>query len=192
MLFSVLYGFWVANYIAFNGDVMRELAAQFLSLAQKQAATVPLMIGHRLMGISLQCTGAITEGRTRYNQAFALYDPVKHRSLATRFGQDAGVAILSYRSIASWMLGYPKAALADAEQALTDAREISHAPTVMFALLHTSFTHLLCGNLESASTLLDKAATLADEKAASYWKIAEMIFRGGYWPSPTKLWTQFK
>ena len=52
LLFSVLYGFWVVNFVAFNGDAMRELAAQFLALAEKQAATVPLMIGHRLMGIS--------------------------------------------------------------------------------------------------------------------------------------------
>ena len=63
LLFSVLYGFWVANYVAFNGDVMRELAAQFLALAEKQRATVPLMIGHRLMGISLLHTGDIAEGR---------------------------------------------------------------------------------------------------------------------------------
>ena len=55
LLFSVLYGFWVANYVAFNGDVMRELAAQFLALAEKQGATVPLMIGHRLMGDFLDC-----------------------------------------------------------------------------------------------------------------------------------------
>jgi hypothetical protein len=26
LLFSVLYGIWVANYVAFNADVMRELA----------------------------------------------------------------------------------------------------------------------------------------------------------------------
>ena len=56
LLFSVLYGFWVANYVAFDGDVMRELAAQFLALAEKQGATVPLMIGHRIMG-SLLSTG---------------------------------------------------------------------------------------------------------------------------------------
>ena len=36
LLFSVLYGFWVANPGAFNGDVVRELAAQFLTLAEKQ------------------------------------------------------------------------------------------------------------------------------------------------------------
>ena len=39
--------------MAFNGDVLRELAAQFLALAEKQGATVPLMIGHRLMAMSL-------------------------------------------------------------------------------------------------------------------------------------------
>ena len=42
LLFSVLFGFWVANYVAFNGDVVCELAAQFLALAEKQGATVPL------------------------------------------------------------------------------------------------------------------------------------------------------
>ena len=58
LLFSVLYIFWAVNYLAFNGDAMRELAAQFLTLAEKQGATTgPLMIGHRLMGNSLFLTG---------------------------------------------------------------------------------------------------------------------------------------
>ena len=39
VLFSVLYGFFAANYVAFNGDVIRDLAAQFLTLAEKQATT---------------------------------------------------------------------------------------------------------------------------------------------------------
>ena len=43
LLFSVLYGFWVANFVASNCDVERELAAQFLALARKQGAIVPLM-----------------------------------------------------------------------------------------------------------------------------------------------------
>ena len=134
LLFSVLYGFWVANFVAFNGDVMRELAAQFLALAEKQRATVPLMIGHRLMGTSLLFTGDIAEGRAHFDQAIALYDPAEHRPLATRFGQDIRVTILSYRSLALWLLGYPEAALADADDALKDAREIGQAATLMYAL----------------------------------------------------------
>jgi hypothetical protein len=88
LLFTVLYGFWVANLVAFNGEVCRELAAQFLALAEKQGATVPLMIGHYIVGLSLAHTGDIVESRANCNQAIALYDPAEHRPLATRFGQD--------------------------------------------------------------------------------------------------------
>ena len=105
LLFSVLYGFWVANYVAFNGDVMRDLAAQFLALAEKQGATAPLMIGHRLMGISLLCTGDIAEGRAHLDQAIALYDAAEHRPLATRFGIDTGFSLIlsCIGSVGAWL-----------------------------------------------------------------------------------------
>jgi hypothetical protein len=125
--FSVLYGFWVANLVAFNSDVCGDLATQFLSLAEKQGATVPLMVGHQILGISLQSTGDIAAGRAHYDQAIALYDPAEHRRLATRFGQDSRVVVLSRRSAALWLLGHPEASLADAEHALRDARDIGHA-----------------------------------------------------------------
>ena len=63
LVFSVLYGVWGVDRIAFNGDAMRELSAQFLALAAKQSATVPLMNGHRIVGVSLLLTGDILEGR---------------------------------------------------------------------------------------------------------------------------------
>ena len=90
LLFSVLYGFWVANIVAFNGDVLRELAAQFLALAEKQKATVPLMVGHRLMGVPSCLREIFAEGRAHLDRAIALYDPAEHRPLATRFGEDIG------------------------------------------------------------------------------------------------------
>ena len=50
LLFLVLYGVWTANFMTFNGDVSRDLATHFLALAEKRRATVPLVIGHRIMG----------------------------------------------------------------------------------------------------------------------------------------------
>src|SRR5208282_1867680 len=111
VLFSVLFGVWAAKLLAFNGDICRDLAAHFLALAEKQGATAPLMIGHRIMGHTLFHNGDIAEARAHYDKGIALYDPAEHRPLATRFGQDTGVAILSYRSWALWLLGYPEAAL---------------------------------------------------------------------------------
>jgi hypothetical protein len=63
LLYSALYGVWAANLLAFNGDVLRDLAEQFVALAEKQGAAVPLMIGHRLMGMSLLHTGDIVDWR---------------------------------------------------------------------------------------------------------------------------------
>ena len=87
------------NYVACNGDVMRELAFQFLALAEKQTSTALLMIGHRLMGLSLMTTGDIVGCLPHYNQGIALYDPVEHRPLAARFaGADARVSLFTHRS----------------------------------------------------------------------------------------------
>jgi tetratricopeptide (TPR) repeat protein len=122
LLFSVLYASWGASLIAFNGDVCRDGAAQFLELAEKQGATGPLMIGHRVMGAAMLHAGEFTESRAHFDRALALYDPTEHRVLATRFGADAGVTILAFRSYAAWFLGYPDAALKDTAQALREAR----------------------------------------------------------------------
>jgi predicted ATPase len=176
--FSVLYGFCIANFVAFNGDVVRELAAEFLTLAENQAATVPRMIGHRLMGISLLFTGRISEGRAHCDQAIALYDPAEHRSLTTQFGQDVRVAILSYRSKALWLLGYPEAARADSQQAVKDAREIGHPVTLMYALCEALYVLLLSGDYATASTHIEEVIGLADETGAALWKAGGMLNRG--------------
>ncbi len=178
LLFSVLYGFWVANFVGFNGDVMRELAAQFLALAEKQNSTAPLMIGHRLNGVSLLFTGDIAEGRAHLDRAIAFYDPAEHRPLATRFGADIGVTILSSRSWALWMIGCPEAALTDIDQAIRDARETGQAATLMHALNFTLHPLVHCGNYAAANALLDELVALAEEKGALFWKAFVMVFQG--------------
>jgi class 3 adenylate cyclase/predicted ATPase len=170
LLFSVLYGFWVAKFVAFDGDALRELAGQFLALAEKQGGTVPLMLGHRVMATSLVYTGDIAQGRAHYDQAITLYDPVAHLTLASRFGQDIRVVILCQRSLALWLLGYPEAALADAELAVTHGREIGQAATLMYALYFGRCTHFHCGIYAAVNAQLDELVTLADEKSAEGWK----------------------
>jgi hypothetical protein len=62
LLFSVLYNLWGANLINFNGDALRDLAAQFLMFAERQRSPTPRMIGYRMMGTSLIWLGRIREG----------------------------------------------------------------------------------------------------------------------------------
>jgi predicted ATPase len=178
LLFSVLFAFWAGNFVAFNGDVIRDLAAQFLALAEKQRATVPLMIGQRLMGNSLLLTGDIAEARRHFDQAITLYNSSKHRPLATRFSQDVGVAVLWGRSLALWLLGYPEAALRDADDALKSAREMGQVATLMNALPFTTITYTLCGNCAAMAARAQELVDLAEEKGSPFWKSAGKIHQG--------------
>jgi hypothetical protein len=121
LLFSVLYGLWGTNILTFKADMTLELAAQLLALANKQGAAVPRMVGHRAMGASLVCAGNLAEGREHFDRAIALYDPAAHLPLTSRFGQDAWVTSLNYRSWTFWLLGYPETALAHPEHSIKRA-----------------------------------------------------------------------
>jgi predicted ATPase len=178
LLFSVLYALWVANLVAFDGNVMRDLAVQFISIAEKQDPTGPLMLGHRLMGLSLFHTGDVPDGRAHLDKAFALYDATEHRPLATRFGQDVGAATLCWRSIASWLLGSPEAALKDTERALVVARDIGHSATLMYVLNFSAWTHILCGDHPAARVLVEEFEPLKDRVGSPFWAAWGMMQKG--------------
>ena len=178
LLFAVLYGFWAANFVAFNGEALRELAAQFLALAEKQAASGPIMIGHRLMASSLAYTGDLVKGIAHYDEALALYDPAKHRALTTRFGQDVGVVILSVRAFALWLRGYPDRAHADIEGALGNAREIGHTVTLIYALTNAASLHIELGNYQEANSFDNEVAVLAEQTDTPFWKAVGIGHRG--------------
>jgi predicted ATPase len=178
LLFTVLFSSWFASFAEFDGDACRDLAAHFLALAKKDGAAAPLVVGYRIMGNTLSCTGELISAREYYDKGLALYNPAEHRRLATRFGQDQRVGILFQRSLIMWMLGYPNAARADVNRALADAREIGQAATLMVVLCITSLTHILCGNVSAAEAQSDEVIPLAKEKASAVWEGFGMINRG--------------
>jgi predicted ATPase len=163
--------------VAFNGDVSRDLAAQFLALAEKQGAAGLLVIGHAFLGSVLLLRGDIAEARARLDQGIALYNPVEHRPLATRF-EDPNVASLCYRSKALWVLGYPEAARADVDQALQDARESGLAVSLAWALGNSFvFVDSYRGNYTTANARVDEYVALVHEKNSAYGKAFGMLGR---------------
>jgi predicted ATPase len=76
------------------------------------------------------------------------------------------------------LLGYPEAALADADDALKNAREIGHAGTLMYILHGATWTHIQCGDYAIAAAQSQELIALADEKGAPYWKALGMMNQG--------------
>ena len=136
------------------------------------------MLGHLLAGISLVVTGDLATGKSELDRAIALYDPVEHRALATRFGHDVRVSALAWRAYASWRLGDLDTSLTERQSAVAGAREIGHAATLMFALSHVSLTLLHAGRRDEAAPLIDELIELADGKGTLYWKSYGLLLRG--------------
>jgi class 3 adenylate cyclase/predicted ATPase len=170
LLFSVLYGLWASSFVSFDGERILELATQFSALAEKSGGTGPIIIGRRLLGLSLQHTGSLEEGRAHLDHGLALYDPGKHRSLGDRFGQDPRPSALSFRALASWLLGYPDAALRDLDEALRDARKLRQAGTMLYTLAVSSRTFVAAREYTKATSVARALITLAEEKGAALWK----------------------
>jgi class 3 adenylate cyclase/tetratricopeptide (TPR) repeat protein len=178
LLLSVLHGFWVASHVAFEGNAVRALAIEFMAIAQRQKAEFPLVLAHRVMGTSLLYLGDIEGGRRHLDQALSLYKPAEHRPLGTRFGQEAGVAVVSNRPLALWLLGHPEAAMKDADDAIRQAREIGQTATYLYALTRIAWVHLVIGNYDIALAQMEELSAITEQMEGSYWTAAATMLRG--------------
>jgi predicted ATPase len=178
LLFAVLYGLWVANFAPGKGDAALALASQFLTLAEKEGASLPLMVGNNLLGSALLHTGKIADGRAHLDRGIALYDPAEYLAAGMRFGEDARAAPLYFRARPLWMLGYPAAARAEVETALKEARESGHAVSLFFALTGAAFVDSCSGDFTAANKQLEELLALAEEKGAMQWKVVASLNKG--------------
>src|SRR5208283_2666945 len=64
------------------------------------------------------------------------------------------------------------------EQALKDAREIGQAAALLYALFHTSFTHIHCAKYAAANGEANELVALVHEKGAFFWKAHGMLLQG--------------
>jgi tetratricopeptide (TPR) repeat protein len=183
-LLAVLSSFWLISYVGFNGEAMRKLAAQFLALAKNEGAMIPL-VAHRQMGVSLLRTGDVAAGRFHFDRAVALWNqsersleaPTKKDFWARILTPPPAMLLLADRSLALWTLGYPEAALADAQRAVKNSLVGDftwHAYTVRI----TSTILMDCGNYAEASAQIDEAIARMEEAGALYWKWGITLLKG--------------
>ena len=176
--FVALFGNWLTYFVAFDGDKARQLAEQFLWLAEKQDAVALRVTAHRIMGISSLFGGEIATSRMHLDRAIALYDPTTYRAPASRFGVNPHVANLGSRSQALWLLGYPQAALADVDRAIEAARDTGQAATIMHPLVLCSWPCAWTGNHVAAEGLAREAIALAEHSGGSFWKGLGFVLLG--------------
>jgi tetratricopeptide (TPR) repeat protein len=156
----------------------RELAEQCFMLAQAVQDPGLLQDAHRMLGETLFFHGELILCRAHLEEGIALYEAQQGRVRTFSGGMDPGVACLSYLAWTLWQLGYPEQALNRSHEALTLARESSHAFSLAFAMQYAALVHQSCRETQRVQELAEATIMLAREHGFVHWLACGMFMRG--------------
>ena len=176
--FSVLYGLYAANFVGGRPIPALDQAMEFLSFAESQTESGPLLMGHRVVGTVLALIGDYPAALAHLERAVALYVPEEHRMLAFRFGADIGVSAFSSYALALWNRGYPEQASNAMDEALRHARQSVHAHTLAYALVVVGLTAASARWTPEVEELANEAVALTNERGFAFFLGWGLVLQG--------------
>jgi predicted ATPase/class 3 adenylate cyclase len=177
-LFPVLWGLWAVYVSRAELQTGRELAEQFLRLAQDAQDSALLVEAYSMLGGTLFLTGELASAQAHTEQGMALYDAAKHGSLAVLYGEDPGVLCLCYGASAQGYLGYPDRALKRIEEALTLAQELAHPHSLANALYWAAMLQQFRREGPGVQGRAEALLALCTEQGFPHWLAAGNILQG--------------
>jgi class 3 adenylate cyclase len=169
--FSVLQGLWVSNQNAGATAAALEHAANFLSSAQSQTSSGPLLIGHRILAQSLFHSGDHRASLAHLETAASLYRPDEHRDSV----QVTAFVMLSW---ALWHRGYPDQSARAADRGLAYSRQLGHAHTLANALSFASRAAVYARDVATACACSNDCVAIANEHGFPQWAAYGRVVQG--------------
>jgi len=178
-LFPVLWGLWLFYLVRASAlQTTRELAFQLLEMAQRHADPALLLEAHMACGLSFYHCGEPAAALTHLEAGRTLYDPQQHQAHTFLYGQDPGVACLTYGGVALWLLGYPDQALARIHDALALAQALRHPFNIAFAHFFASVLHQLRREPHPTQVQAEALLAVAAQHDFAYRRAQGMILHG--------------
>ena len=170
------YGQWAFIYV--GGRSSTAAAEHFAALAARQRESGPRLVADRLLGLARIHAGRFPEALALLRKSIAGYDPVAHRDLMHRYGQDIRVSASSYLSNVLWVMGFPDQAAKVAEEALGWATDLAHPQSTGYALWHFCWTNIYLRRRARVEHGACEALRLAEEFSLALWHAIAQIHRG--------------
>jgi predicted ATPase len=134
-LLAVLVGQFSGYLQRAELQAAQEVALHLLTQVQGQKDPLPLLAAHTTLGIVLLARGEVVAAHRHLAQGITLYVPTDHRTLVTHHSVDLGVLVRGNVAMSLWMLGAPEQALGHIHALHALAQELSHPPSLAYALL---------------------------------------------------------
>src|SRR6266436_3644507 len=157
-----LWGLWHFRVSRGECRAALALAERFCGRVAGNDNPAELLVGERMVGVSLHYLGDQTNARRYLERMLSRYVTPAHRSHAIRFQYDQQVAARMILARILWLQGFPDQALRTAQENVEAARAIDHALSLCYALEAACLVPLWIGDLPAAeryvAMLLDHSA----------------------------------
>jgi predicted ATPase/DNA-binding winged helix-turn-helix (wHTH) protein len=177
-LFPALAGLYRHYVVRGTYDIGRALGNQLLRLAQRTQESTLLMGAHGMLGYVLFLLGDFSVAQEHLEESISLYDVQRHRSIASLYGDDPGVASLAFAAWTLWLRGYPNQALQRNNAALLLAHEVAHPHVHATALGLSAQLHRFQREEQTVQERSADVLALAIEYGFPLWTGAGTVSRG--------------
>ena len=156
----------------------QSVAEDVLEFGRAHGDTVGLIIGYFTLGLTHMNRGELLSARTSLEEVNGLHDLASHAQLVQYAGPDPNVTGLAEIAHVLLFLGYPDQALARAEAAIRQARQLAHAPTVAQCLALNARQASILGDEARLAHWVQELHALTQEHGYPLWSALVPIFKG--------------
>jgi len=175
---EVLWGLRTYHTLKAEFATARQIADEFLQLAERLSYPGLAMRGHWAMEIIFLHLGEFTLALDHYEKALSFYDPDHHVDDAFLYVQNPGVAMRCFAAWSLWFLGQPDQAVKRIHEAVDLARELSEPHGLAQALFFAAGLHQLRRETRKAQEDAEAAIAVSREHGLSLYQAMSTATRG--------------
>src|SRR5262249_16139688 len=175
-VFPVLSALVGAHLMRGEIESARELAQELLNLAQIRNDRTALLMGHRVLGMSLFVLGELDAAKREHQSAMKLYDPQRHGPLALIFSTDFKATADAYPGLTTVLMGEIESGLAHSHDALAYAQQLRHPHSICYVLSFVAGVHLVAGDPRAALPVAERTIAYSNEYGFPQWSAGGLTF----------------
>ncbi|WP_370402137.1 adenylate/guanylate cyclase domain-containing protein [Sulfitobacter sp. JB4-11] len=179
-MFAVRRGQWMYAQMSADYTAADATARQMLKISEMTGRPGLILEADRALGATCFATGRLSDARRHLEAGVPHYIERISEAHTLSYGDDPGLACLSYLGRALWFLGCPDQSLERCLAALEAAHRIDHPFSLARTYVFVAHSHQLRGETKELIEVATKAAEISDRYGFPFFSgVSKMLWGWG-------------